>query len=220
MGVTSIVLVEDHHVVRQALRTLLEAEPDFSVVGEAADGLDAVQLVESLEPDVVVLDLRLPGLGGLEVTREVVRRLPQTRVVVLSVHTDEAYVANALKNGAAGYIPKTATADELIRAIRRVTAGRYYLSPPLSERVIESYIRGAAGAPRDVYETLTMRERQVMYLVVEGFTSAEAASRLSIGTRTVEMHRANLMHKLSLRNQTELIRYALRRGILSLEGES
>jgi two-component system invasion response regulator UvrY len=110
-----------------------------------------------------VLDLRLPGLGGLEVTRETVRRSPQTRVVILSVHTDDTHVVNALRNGAAGYVPKTATADELIRAIRQVTAGRNYLSPPLSERVIQSYICGVAGAARDAYETLTARERQVMY---------------------------------------------------------
>jgi len=182
--------------------------------------LVAVQLVESLEPDVVVLDLRLPGLGGLEVAREVGLRSPRTRVVILSVHIDDISVMNALRNGAAGYIPKTASADELIRAIRHVAAGGHYLSPPICERVIQSYVRDGDETPRDAYETLTARERQVMHLVVEGYTSREAASRLSIGRRTVEMHRANLMHKLSLRNQAELIRYALRRGVLSLEGGS
>jgi DNA-binding NarL/FixJ family response regulator len=182
--------------------------------------LDAVQLVDRLEPDVVVLDLRLPGLHGLEVTREIARRSPQTQVVVLSVHAEDRHVADALKNGAAGYVPKTATAEELVYAIRQVTAGTHYLSPPLSERVIQAYIQGARRAPRDAYETLTARERQVMHLVVEGHTNAEAASRLSIGTRTVEMHRAHLMRKLGVRNQAELIRYAFQQGLLSVEDRS
>jgi DNA-binding NarL/FixJ family response regulator len=217
MDFTTIILVEDHRVVRQALRQMLEAEPDFRVVGEAADGLDAIALVDGLKPDVSVLDLRLPGLGGLEVTREIVQRSPKTRVVILSVYADEAHVVAALRNGATGYVPKTATADELICCIRQAVAGRRYLSPPLSERSIQASMRSAAGAPGDAFDRLTARERQVMQLVVEGYTSAGAASRLCISPRTVEMHRANLAQKLGTRNQTELIRYALRRGMLSLE---
>jgi DNA-binding NarL/FixJ family response regulator len=194
-------------------------ELDFKIVGEAADGWDAVQLVDRLKPDVVVLDLRLPGLHGLEVTREIARRSPQTRIVILSVHADEKSVADALDNGAVGYVTKTATAEELVYAIRQAIAGVPYLSPPLSERVVQTYIQGADGAVRDAYLTLTARERQVMYLVVEGHTSAEVASWLSIGTRTVETHRANLMRKLGVRSLAELIRYAFGRGLFSPEGE-
>jgi len=195
-------------------------EPDFRIVGEASDGLDALQLVDRLEPQVVVLDLRLPGLHGVEVTREIARRSPQTRIVILSVHADERHVADALKNGAAGYVPKTATAEELVYAIRQVTAGAHYLSPSLSEREIQAYTQGADGVPYDAYATLTARERQVMHLVVEGHTSAAVASRLSIGTRTVETHRANLMHKLGARNLAELIRYAFSRGLFSPEDKA
>jgi DNA-binding NarL/FixJ family response regulator len=218
MGSTRILLVEDHHVVRQALKVLLELEPDFRIVGEAYDGLDALRLVDRLRPKVVVLDLRLPGLHGQEVTREITRRSPQTRIVILSVHADERHAAEALKNGAVGYVPKSATAEELVYAIRQVAAGARYLSPSLSEPAVQAYIQDADGAPRDAYATLTARERQVMYLVVEGHTSAEVASRLSIGTRTVESHRANLMHKLGVRNLAELIRYAFGRGLCCTEG--
>lgn len=217
MRLTTIVLADDHHVVRQGLRALLEAEPGFSVVAEAADGLEAVNLVERLKPNVLVLDLMMPCLGGLEVAWEVRRRSPQTLVVVLSMHANEAYVLEALRNGAAGYVLKDSTAADLVHAVREAVAGRRYLSPPLSERAIEVYIQKAQVTLLDVYETLTSREREVLHLVVEGYSNAEIAARLSISRRTVEVHRARMMHKLGLHSQAELIRYALRRGILPME---
>lgn len=217
MSATTIVLADDHHVVRQGLRALLEAEPDFAIVGEAADGLEVVSLVERLAPDVLVLDLMMPGLNGLDVVRQVSQRLLQTRVVILSMHSNEAYVLEALRNGVAGYVLKESTASDLAKAVREAAAGRRYLSPPLSERAIEAYIHKAEATPLDMYETLTGRERQVLHLTAEGYNNSEVAERLCISARTVETHRANIMRKLGLRSQTDLIRYAFKRGILTME---
>jgi len=217
MSVTTIVLADDHHVVRKGMRALLEAESDFRLVGEASDGLETVQLVERLRPDVLVLDLMMPGLNGLEVTRQVCKRSPQTRVVILSMHADDDYVLEALRNGAIGYVLKDASIDELVQAVRDAAAGRRYLSPLLGERAIDAYVRQTREATLDRYETLTDREREVLHLAAEGLTNAEVAARLSISPRTAETHRANMMRKLGLRTQTDLVRYALRRGIILLE---
>lgn len=214
MSLTTIVLADDHQVVREGLRALLEAEPDFSVVGEAAEGLEAASLVERLKPHVLVVDLMMPGLSGLEVTRQVRQRSPQTHVVILSMYSTESYVLEALRNGAAGYVIKSSSAADLVSAVREVVAGRRYLSPPLSERAINAYVKKAEATTLDPYETLTTREREILHLVAEGYTSAEIGDRLSISPRTVETHRANLMRKLGLETQTDLIRYALHRGII------
>jgi len=215
----TILLADDHSIVRQGLRALLEVELDFCIVGEAADGLEVTQLIEYLQPDVLVLDLMMPGLDGLEVTRRVNQRSPQTRIIILSMYGNEAYVVEVLRNGAAGYVLKKSTADELVRAVRAVVAGQRYLSPPLSEQTIETYMQKADESTQDLYDLLTAREREVLYLVAEGHTNAEIATRLFISPRTVEMHRANLMRKLDLRSQADLIRYALRRGIGSLNSD-
>jgi len=172
MSMTTIVLADDHHVVRQGLRSVLDAEPDFSVVGETGDGVEAAQLAERLRPDVLVLDLMMPGLNGLEVTRQVSQRSPQTRVVILSMHANEAHVLEALRAGAVAYVLKESTSAELVRAVREAVAGRRYLSPPLSERAIEAYMQKAESVALDPYETLTAREREVLYLVAEGHTNA------------------------------------------------
>ena len=214
---TTIVLADDHHVVRQGLRVLLEGQPDFQLVGEAGDGLEAIQLTERLKPDVLLIDLMMPSLNGLEATRQVSQRSPHTRVVILSMHANEAYVLEALRNGAAGYVLKDSSAADLVHAVREVIAGRRYLSPPLSERAIAAYIQKASDVTLDPYEMLTNREREVLHLAAEGYTNAEIADQLSISPRTAETHRANLMHKLGLRTHTDLIRYALRRGILPME---
>ena len=212
-----IMLADDHPVVRLGIRNLLEAEPGFEIVGEVADALQVIPQVEALQPDVLVLDLIMPGLNGLEITRQLARRAPQTHIIVLSMHANEAYVIEALRNGASGYVLKGSDAGQLVQAIREVLAGRRYLSPPLSEHAIEMYIEKAAGGPLDPYETLSAREREVLHFAAEGHTSPEIAARLYISTRTVESHRASLMRKLGLRSQTDLVRYALRRGILTLE---
>ena len=213
----TILLADDHHVIRQGLRTLLEAEPDFSVVGEAGDGREAVELAERLQPNVLVLDLMMPGLSGLEVARQVSQRLPDTRIVVLSIRTSEAYVMEALRNGADGYVAKGASADELAEAVREVMAGRRYLSRDLSERALDLYVQKAQQATMDSYETLTSREREVLHLAAEGCSASEIAARLVISPNTAATHRTNLMRKLGLSSQTALVRYALRRGIISVD---
>jgi DNA-binding NarL/FixJ family response regulator len=213
----SIVLADDHHVVRQGLRAVLAAELRFTVIGEAGNGLDVVRLVERLQPDVLVLDMMMPGLNGLEVTRQVKKRTPKTHVVILSMHKDESYVLEALKNGAAAYVLKDSSADELIKAVHEAAANRHYLSPPLSDSAVEAYVQKAGATTKDSYDSLSDREREVLQLAAEGRTNAEIGKRLFISPRTVEIHRANMMQKLGLHNQTELIRYALKRGILPAE---
>ena len=214
---TTVVLADDHLIFRQGLRALLAQESDLQVVGEAGDGVAAIQLVERLQPDVLVLDLTMPGLNGHEVAHQVSQQVPSTRIVVLSMHENEAYVLQALKCGAAGYVLKGSGMTELVQAIREVAQGRRYLSPPLSERAIELYMQKAQETPLDLYETLTPRERQVLHLSAHSLNNAEIGERLSLSPRTVESYRAEVMHKLGLRNQTDLIRYALRHGIVSMD---
>ncbi|MFQ6101932.1 MAG: response regulator [Anaerolineae bacterium] len=214
---TTIVLADDHHIVRKGMRALLEAEPDFRLVGEASDGLETAQLVERLRPDVLVLDLMMPGLNGIEVTRQVRKRSPRTQVIILSMHANDGYVLEALRSGATGYVLKDASMSELIQAVRDVATGRRYLSPLLAERAIDAYVMQTKESTLDRYETLTDREREVLHLAAEGLTNIEVAARLSISPRTAENHRANMMRKLGLRTQTELVLYALRRGIIRLE---
>jgi two-component system response regulator NreC len=211
---TRIVLGDDHPVVRKGLRAILEGEPDLEVVAEASDGLQTVRLVERLKPDVLLVDLMMPGMNGLEVARQVTTRSPGTRIVLLSMHAAEGYVMEALRSGAAGYVLKDASADELVQAIRAVVSGRRYLSPVLSERAVDTYVQKATEAGPATHEMLTGREREVLQLVAEGHTSSEIGARLGLSPRTVETHRASLMRKLGLRTQTDLIRYALRHAIL------
>ena len=211
----SIVLADDHNVVRQGLRALLESEADFRLVGEAADGLEVVPLVEKMRPDVLIVDMRMPGLNGLDVARIVKDKIPATKVVVLSMYSDEAYVVQALRNGAMAYVLKESRAADLLQAVREVMAGRRFLSPPLSERSIESYIEKADGEPLDPYETLSPREREVIQLAAEGHSNPEISVRLGISARTVETHRANGMKKLKLKGQTDLVKFAIKKGLVA-----
>jgi two-component system, NarL family, response regulator NreC len=213
-GTIRIVLADDEKVVREAIKCLLEAEHDFDVVGEVDDGLDVMPLVERVKPHIVILDVAMPGLFGPEVTRQVRQRSPQTAVLVLSRHVTEWYVTEALRNGAGGYVAQHADARELIRAVRSVAQGKRYLSAPLSVDDVQAWLTKAEGNAGDAYETLTGREREVLQLVAEGYSSMRVAKRLSISVRTAEAHRANVMRKLRLKNHTELIRYALARGVL------
>jgi DNA-binding NarL/FixJ family response regulator len=213
-----IILADDHRIVREGFRALLSAEKDFQIVAETGDGREAMRLVEQFKPDVLLLDLMMPSLGGLEVTRQLVDEGTSTRIIVLSMHSNEAYVSQALKCGAIGYVLKDATSTELIRAVREAVAGRRYLSPPLSERAVDDYRRKARTTEtEDRYETLTTREREILHLSAEGYTNTEIGKQLFISPRTVETHRANVMRKLCLRTHTELVRYALQRGILAIE---
>lgn len=214
----SIVLADDHDVVRRGLQFILEMEPDFEIIGEAGEGLEAVRLVEQLQPDVLVVDVVMPNLTGIEVTRRVVQASPRTSVVVVSMHANEAYVFEALRAGAKAYVLKTSTQEELVPAVREAAIGRRYVSPSLSAGKLEAYTRKALeGEVSDSYEMLSDREREVLHLAVEGMTNAEIAQRLFISPRTVEDHRSSMMHKLGLRTHVDLVRYALRRGILPLD---
>ena len=217
MNRTTIVLADDHPVVRHGVRSLLQAEADFTVVGEASDGIETVQLVERMQPDVLVVDLMIPSLNGLEITRQVKQRSPHTRIIILSMHANEPYVLEALKNGAVGYVLKDSSGTDLVHAVRLVVLGQRYLSPPLSERAVEAYMQKSQDTSFDPHDALTDREREVLQLAAEGLNNPDIAARLSISPRTVETHRANLMRKLGLKTQTDLIRYALKRGILPLE---
>lgn len=214
---TTIILADDHNIVRQSLRLLLEAEPDFEVIGEAADGLEVAGLVQRLHPDVLVLDVMMPGLNGLEVTWQVRQSYPETRVVILSMHANEAYVLAALKNGADGYVLKDSSAEDLLQAVREVALGRRYLSPPFSQLSLETYLEKTQSTAVDIQDALTARERELLHLAAAGHTSAEIAAMLSISPRTAETHRANMMRKLGLHAQADLIRYALQRGIISID---
>jgi DNA-binding NarL/FixJ family response regulator len=215
----TIVLADDHEVVRLGLRTLLEKEPDFRVIGEVTDGLQTVDLVKQLNPNVLVLDLMMPGINGIEVTWQVKKHSPLTHVIILSMYSNEAYVVETLRKGAEGYVLKDSTGSDLVKAVREVVAGRRYLSPPFSERAIDIYIQTTKTTALDLYETLTPREREVLHMAAQGYTNVEIADRLSISPRTVEVHRANMMNKLGLHNQAGLIRYAMQRGILPLENK-
>lgn len=214
MDKITIVLADDHRVVHEGLRALVEAEPDIAVIGEANDGLEAMRLVENLKPDVLLVDLAMPGLNGLEVTRQVRKRFPNVRVIVLSMHANEAYVLEALRNGASGYIIKESSVREVTKGIREVAAGRRFLSMSLSQEAIDVYLERAKLGPLDPYETLTTREREIFQMTAECKTGTEIGRRLFISPRTVEVHRQNAMRKLGLRNQGDLIRYALKRGII------
>jgi two-component system response regulator NreC len=215
----TIVLADDHEVVRLGLRALLEKEPDFRIVGEAADGLQTVNFVKQLNPNVLVLDLMMPGINGIEVTWQVKKHSPLTHVIILSMYSNEAYVVETLRKGAEGYVLKDSTGSDLVKAVREVVAGRRYLSPPFSERAIDIYIQTTKTTALDLYETLTPREREVLHMAAQGYTNVEIADRLSISPRTVEVHRSNMMNKLGLHNQAGLIRYAMQRGILPLENK-
>ncbi len=213
----TLLLADDHQVVRQALRSLLEPKVPCVVVGEAADGVEALTLLDTLQPDGLVLDMQMPGLSGLEVIQRARQRQLRTRIVVLSMYGNEGYVREALRAGASAYVLKEAAADELIQAVREAAAGRRYLSASLSERAIDAYVQQVAGPNLDLYDTLSEREREVLFLSAQGLTTTEIAKRLVVSARTVESFRAKLMRKLDLHNQTDLVRYALRRGIIPME---
>ncbi|MCW5556535.1 MAG: response regulator transcription factor [Verrucomicrobiae bacterium] len=211
----TVVLAEDHHIVRQGLKALLSGAKDFRLLGEAGDGLEAVALVARFKPNVLVLDLMIPRLHGLEVVRRVHEETPATHVIVLSAHADEHYVVEALRSGALGYVLKDCTTSNLVEAIQTVAAGKRYLSTVLAERAMEAFFQNPGQPGLDRYETLTDRERLILQLAAEGSSNPEIARKLFISPRTAESHRANLMRKLGLRSQTDLVRYAIRKQIIT-----
>jgi two-component system response regulator NreC len=211
-----IVLADDHTVMRNGLRLLLERQPNFKVVGEAADGRQAVSLSESANPDVVIMDIGMPNLNGIEAARQIVSHNPHTAIAILSMHSDESYVIRALKAGARAYLLKDSAEADLLAAIRALTEGKSFFSPAISKILVEDYMRQLErqGA-EDTYELLTNREREILQLLAEGKTNKEVANILNLSLYTVETHRTHILQKLNLHNVPELILYAVRKGIIS-----
>lgn len=211
-----IVLADDHHLVRAGIRGLLEDLPGVDVVGEAGDGREALDLIETTRPDVALLDITMPGLNGLEVAARVARDVPHTKVLLLSMHADEAYVAQALRAGVAGYLLKDAADDELAIALRAVASGDVYLSPRISKTLVERLARGGGTEP-DPLAGLTPRQREILQLVAEGHSSKSVAATLKLSVKTVEAHRGQIMERLGVRDITGLVRFAIRAGLISPE---
>jgi two-component system response regulator NreC len=210
-----ILLADDHTVVRKGLRLLIETHTGFSVIGDAADGREAVALAEKLTPDVVVMDIAMPTLNGIEAARQITGKLPQTAVVFLSMHSDESYVLKALKAGARGYLLKDSAEYDLISAIQAVSEGKAFFSPAISKMLVEDYMRQMRErAVEDSFELLTTREREVLQLLAEGKSNKEAAQLLGLSLYTVETHRSNIFQKLNLHSSAELILYAIRKGVI------
>ncbi|MBW2412021.1 MAG: response regulator transcription factor [Deltaproteobacteria bacterium] len=214
--IIKIVLAEDHTILREGLKALLSSDPQFEIIGEAADGRKAVRCVEKLEPDLILMDLSMPRMSGMEAIREIKNRYPEIRIIALTVHKTDEYLHTTLQAGADGYVLKDATHDELMLAIKKVMKGHSYLSPGVSEKVIEGYLEGKVSAmPDSPWETLSPREREVLKLIAEGYKNKEIADDLCISLKTVEKHRANLMKKLDLHNAAALTVYAMQKGLVN-----
>jgi two-component system response regulator NreC len=211
-----IVLADDHTVMRNGLRLLLERQPNLKVVGEAADGRQAVALSESANPDVVIMDIGMPNLNGIEAARQIVSHNPRTAIAILSMHSDESYVIRALKAGARAYLLKDSAEADLLAAIRALSEGKSFFSPAISRILVEDYMRQLErqGA-EDTYELLTNREREILQLLAEGRTNKEVAAMLNLSLYTVETHRTHILQKLNLHSVPELILYAVRKGIIA-----
>jgi two-component system, NarL family, response regulator NreC len=215
MGQLRILLADDHTVVRQGLRKVLEERPDWVVVAEAGNGRDAVKQAEELKPDVAIIDVAMPLLNGIEATRQIVKRVPATRVLVLTMHSDEAYVNQILKAGATGYLLKDSADVDLIQAVGAVSQGKSFFSPGVARLMLDDYVRQLADKGiSDRYESLSEREREIFQLIAEGKANKEIAHILSISPSTVETHRARIMEKLDLHSAAEIVLYAVRRGVI------
>jgi two-component system, NarL family, response regulator NreC len=214
-GKIHVLLADDHTILRAGLKMMLNIQPDIEVIGEASDGKQAIAEAQRLSPDVILMDITMPECNGIEATRQVKRLLPETRVLVLTMHENEEYLFQVLRAGASGYILKEAADTELISAIRAVYAGRFYLSPSAQSLMIGDYLlRVRTGEERDSYSALTEREREILKLVAEGYTNNQIAEQLFISPKTVDTHRTHIMDKLNLHSRAELVKYAMRRGLL------
>jgi DNA-binding NarL/FixJ family response regulator len=211
-----IVLADDHTILREGLRALLSADPDFEIIGEASDGREAVRCVEKLGPDLLLMDLSMPRMSGMDAISEIKKRYPETKIIALTVHKTEEYLLSTLQAGVDGYVLKDATHDELVMAIHNVMAGKRYLSPGISEKIIEGYLEGKEDSLSvSSWQKLSQREREVLKLIAEGYKNKEIAEDLCISLKTVEKHRANLMKKLDLHNAAVLTVYAMEKGLVS-----
>jgi len=216
MSMIRVLLADDHRILREGIRALIEDQDNMQVVGEAEDGLAAVKKVAQLQPDVVVMDIAMPLLNGLEATRQIHRDYPRVRVLILTMHENEEYIRQVLAAGALGYVLKDAAARDLLGAIRSVYQGEAVLSPAITRLVIEDYLRWGDIRPEDTTDGLTAREREVLQLIAEGYTNKEIAGILSLSVKTVQSHRTNLMNKLDLHDRGELIKYAIQKKIIDI----
>jgi two-component system NarL family response regulator len=212
-----ILLVDDHQMMRDGLRSILDLEDDLDVVGEAGNGYQALELAETLRPDVVVMDIGMKDLNGIEATRQIKSQDPEAKVIALSTYSDESYVLGMLEAGASGYVLKDAAVEEMCRAIRAAVAGQHFLSPEIAGSVVASHLRGPSQDRASAATSLAPRERQILQLLAEGHTSSEIARQLHIATTTVDSHRRNIMKKLDLHSVAELTKYAIREGLTSVE---
>jgi two-component system response regulator NreC len=218
MSKISLILADDHAVVRSGLRMLLEAQPDMHIVAEVESGKEAVEKVESLHPNVILMDIQMPGVNGIEATKEIRRIAPNTAVLALTMHEDDQYFFEMLNAGASGYVPKRAAPDELLTAIRTVARGEVFLYPSLATRLVQDYLkRDEDEEQSQVYEELTPREREVLILIAEGLTNAEIGEQLVISIKTVDRHRENIMRKLNMHSRIDLVKYAIKRGLIDLD---
>lgn len=216
MRKTRVLLADDHQLMRSGVRLMLERETDLAVVGEACDGREAVALVKSLKPEVVVMDIGMPNLNGIEAARQMMEENPQLAIVMVSMHSDEGYVLRALKAGARGYLLKDSAEADLIKAVHAVAGGKSFFSPAVSKLLLDDYLRKLKrSGTEDAYDLLTPREREVLQLIAEGKSNKDIANLLNLSVYTVESHRANLMEKLNLKGLPELILYAVRKGIIA-----
>ena len=209
-----ILLADDHPIVRKGLRKVLEERREWSVVAEAGDGREAVRLAEQHKPDVAIIDIAMPLLNGIEATRQIVRKLPMTRVLVLTMHADEAYVGQMQQAGASGYVLKDSADQDLVEAVSEVSKGRSFFSPAVARMMLDDYVRRGEHRLTDRYESLSEREREVFQLIAERKTNKEVAALLSVSLSTVETHRANIMEKLDLHSAADIVLYAVRRGVI------
>lgn len=213
---SKIVIAEDHTILREGLRALLSSDPNYEVIGEAEDGRDAIRCVEKLMPDLLLIDLSMPRMNGMEAIRDIKKQHADIKIIALTVHKTEEYILATLEAGADGYVLKDATHNELMIAINSVLAGKPYLSPGVSEKVIEGYLEGRRTLkPGSVWDTLSQREREVLKLIAEGYKNKEIANDLCISIKTVEKHRSNLMKKLDLHNAAALTAFAIERGLIT-----
>ena len=215
MNKIRVLLAEDQTIVRKGLRSLLDSEAGIEVIGEAEDGREAIRKVEQLLPDVVLMDITMPALNGLEATRQIKNWFPEVKVLVLTMHANEEYVFQMLRAGASGYVVKQAAVTELVTAIQAVYRGDSFLSPSISRKVIEEYIRQAEATVKNSYDRLTNREREILQLLAEGHSTLEIAGLLHISEKTVRVHRAHLMEKLDIHSTAGLTRYAIRKGVIT-----
>jgi DNA-binding NarL/FixJ family response regulator len=220
MNKIKVVIAEDHTIVRKGLCALLEGEPDIEVIGEAENGREAIKIVEKLLPDVVVMDIAMPGLNGLDTTRQLKKRIPKLKILILTMHDNEEYIFETLRAGASGYLIKRSAPNELISAIQSVYRDESFLSPAISKKVIDGFVQrgGQAVIEHEDYKKLTAREREVLQLIAEGNANREISRLLHISIKTVESHKAHIMEKLDIRNIAELTRYAIRKGLINLDG--